>query len=51
MISALGEESLNGVAHLPDHVRKEAELYLDRILRQVAKNLPLLQGEGSSNSH
>jgi hypothetical protein len=51
LIAALRQEALNGVADLPEQMRKQAELYLDSILRQVTKSLALLRGEAGGKSH
>jgi hypothetical protein len=51
MISALRQDILQGVAHLPEHMRKEAALYLENILGQVTRALPHLRGEGSGHTH
>jgi hypothetical protein len=51
LIAALRQEALNGVADFPEQTRKQAELYLDSILRQVTKSLALLRGEESGKPH
>jgi hypothetical protein len=51
LIAALRKDIIEGVAHLPPHMKAEAEVYLDNALGPVTARLPGLHAPGTPSNH
>jgi len=50
LVTALRNDIIAGVAHLPAHMKAEAEKYLDNLLSQVTAKLPGLHAPGTPSN-